>query len=279
MTITAGPEDAARQQRSEEWHDQWSRFADQAEGLFHEWIAPVEAASFRGLSVLEGGCGGGHHTAILARVAREVTAVDLNTADLASARVGALPHVTIREDDLGTMALGRQFDAVVCIGVIHHTDDPDRTFENLFRHTRPGGRLVIWAYSAEGNGLVRFAVEPARKLFLRFLPRPLLAGLSRLLTALLWLPAHTVYRLPFLRFLPYFEYLASFRRLSFERNTLNVFDKLNAPQTRFLTRRRVEGWMSPARFEPASIVVRHHAGVSWSLSGVRRQESAAEGTA
>jgi len=35
------------------------------------------------------------------------------------------------------MDLGKQFDEVICIGVIHHTDDPSRTFEDLYKHCRP----------------------------------------------------------------------------------------------------------------------------------------------
>jgi SAM-dependent methyltransferase len=263
------------QRRQREWHEQWSRFSDDADFLFHEWIAPVTLESFRDRSVLEGGCGGGHHTALLARVAARVTAVDLNTADLAARTNRDRGNVEVLEADLATLRLDRQFDAVVCVGVIHHTDDPEATFANLYAHTRPGGLLVIWAYSAEGNALMRLGIEPLRKVLLRRLSRPLLAGLARGLTAILWLLAHTVYRLPFLGFLPYHRYLASFRRLSFRRNTLNVFDKLNAPQTRFLTRREVERWFSPERFEPDSISIRHHAGVSYSLSGVRRKAGAA----
>ena len=263
------------QRPSREWHEQWSLFTDEAEFLFHEWIAPVTLESFRGLSVLEGGCGGGHHTALLAQVAARVTAVDLNTADLAALANLGRGNVEVLAGDLATMRLPRQFDAVVCVGVIHHTDDPDATFENLYAHTRPGGLLVIWAYSAEGNALVRYGVEPLRKLLLRRLPRRVLVGLARLLTRKLWLLAHTVYRLPFLSFLPYHQYLAGFRRLPFRRNTLNVFDKLNAPQTRFLTRRDVERWFSRERFEAGSISIRHHAGVSYSLSGVRRRDGGA----
>jgi SAM-dependent methyltransferase len=267
--------ETSAQAKTREWHDQWSRFEDRAEFLFHEWIAPVQLADLAGLEVLEAGCGGGQHTALLARVAAHVTAVDLNTADLAQAANAARRNVTVLEADLATMALERSFDAVVCIGVIHHTDDPDRSFANLYAHTRPGGRLIVWCYSAEGNALVRFGVEPLRKWVLRHLPRAVLVGLSWLATAALWPLAHTVYRLPFLRFLPYFEYLANFRRLRFGRNVLNVFDKLNAPQTHFLSRAQVEAWFDPERFEPGSVSIRHYAGVSYSASGIRRGEGGA----
>lgn len=262
------------QARSSEWREQWTMFHDREELLFREWIAPLTLESFAGRRVLEGGCGGGQHTAMLASVAAEVTAVDLNTADIAASWNRERDNVRFVTADLAAMDLSEQFDDVVSIGVIHHTDDPDRTFASLFAHLRPGGRMVIWTYSAEGNALVRHGVEPIRKLFLRRLSRASLLGLSRAVAAALYPIVHTAYRLPFLSFLPYYEYFANFRRLSFERNTLNVFDKLNAPQTRFTTRATAERWFSPARFEPGSISIRRYAGVSWSLSGTKRGQAA-----
>jgi hypothetical protein len=51
---------------------------------------------------------------------------------------------------------------------------------------------------------------------------------------------------------------------------LNVFDKLNAPQTRFTTLQKCHEWFSPQRFEPGSISIRKYAGVSYSLVGVKQ---------
>jgi len=130
--------------------------------------------------------------------------------------------------------------------------------------------VIVWTYSAEGNALMRLLVEPARKLLLRHLPRRQLAGLAWLLTAALYPLVYTIYRVPALRFLPYFEYFCNFRRLAFERNRLNVFDKLNAPQTRFTTYETCRRWLDPARFEPDSISIRRYAGVSYSLVARKR---------
>jgi hypothetical protein len=48
-----------------------------------------------------------------------------------------------------------------------------------------------------------------------------------------------------------------------------VFDKLNAPQTQFISRARVERWFAPERFGDVSITA--YKGVSWRASGTVRR--------
>ena len=253
------------QAKQSEWHEQWSLVRDDELSLFTDWIQPTTLEDLRGKSVLEGGCGGGQHTSFMAPYARSVTAVDLNTVDIARERNKDNHNVEFVEADIAAMKLGRSFDVVLSVGVIHHTDDPDATVANLLRHAAPGGRAVFWVYSKEGNALVEHGVEPLRKLFLRRLSRPALLALSKAVTASLYPVVHTVYRLP-LGFLPYHSYFENFRRLAFERNVLNVFDKLNAPQVQFISRERAEGWRSLAAF--ASYVVTPYRGVSWRVTGI-----------
>lgn len=255
------------QKKSLEWSEQWELFKDDERFLFFDWIQPVQIDDFQGKEVLECGCGGGQHTAIMAEVAKFVTAVDLNTADLARKRCSNFENVDFIEADLNTMDLAREFDIVICIGVIHHTDNPDQVFHNLYRHLRPGGKLIIWTYSAEGNAMVRLVVEPIRKLFLRHLSRPALVIVSKIITAFLYAPVYSVYCISWMKWLPYYEYFRNFRRLSFDRNVLNVFDKLNAPQTRFTTLETCEDWMNDSRFEEGSTLIKPYLGVSWTLVG------------
>jgi SAM-dependent methyltransferase len=253
-----------------EWREQWTLFTDDERFLFQEWIAPRTLEDFRDRTVLECGAGGGQHTAFVAEVARHVTAVDLNTIELARHRNAGAANVTFVEADIAALDLAERFDVVFCIGVIHHTDDPDRTFAAILRHCKPGGLVIVWAYSAEGNALVRYLVEPARALLLRHLPRRVLVRLSEALTAVLYPAVYSVYVPRFTSFLPYHAYFANFRRLSFRRNVLNVFDKLNAPQTHFITADRCRQWFNPADFDPGSIAIRRYAGVSYSMSGIKR---------
>ncbi len=252
------------QKKQTEWHDEWKKFKDDEIFLFKDWIYPNTPEDFRDKEVLECGCGGGQHTAFIAPFAKSIVAVDLNTVDLARERNKYLQNVEFLELDIAAMNLMRKFDIVFSIGVIHHTDDPDKTVENLKKHVKQGGRLIVWVYSSEGNLLVRTVVEPLRKLLLRHLGRKTVLNISRVITVLMYAPIHTMYKLP-LRFLPYYDYFSNFRKMSFERNLLNVFDKLNAPQVHFIGKDRIARWFSPKTFE--DIHISNYKNVSWRGSG------------
>jgi len=254
------------------WHWQWTRFSDEERSVFESWIAPAKITDFNQKEVLEFGCGGGRHSTWMAEVAKWVTAIDLNTIDIAKKRNAHIKNITFIKGDISTIDLGRQFDVVICIGTIHHTDDMEQTFENLYRHLLPKGTLIIWTYAAEGNFLVRFGLEPLRWLILRHFPRKLVDLLARLITIVLYLPIYSIYLTPLAKNFPYFEYFKDFRKLSFERNVLNVFDKMNAPLTHFTSLEQCHKWLNEQRFEKGSCSIRHHAGVSYSLVGTKRLE-------
>ena len=259
----------APQTFSSNWHSQWSMFDYDAAFQFYEWIAPATLETFRGKHVVECGCGGGNQTLLVAKVARSVTAVDLSTAELAHSRNKQSTNIEFVEADLATMNLGRYFDVAFCVGVIHHTDNPTRTFENIYRHQKPSGTLIIYCYAAEGNWPMRWLVEPARRILIRHLPRWLVLIISVMLTSALYPIVHTLYRLPIATHLPYYKFFSGFRKLWWRKNLLDTYDKLNAPQQHFLTRELCESWMTSERFEAASISIRHHLGVCWSLIGIK----------
>lgn len=254
------------QSHQAQWHEEWLMFKDEEAFLFKDWIQPNTLDDFKGKEVLECGCGGGQHTALIAPYAKKVTAVDLNTVDIAVERNKKFNNVEFIEADIATMDLGKKFDIVFSIGVIHHTDHPEMSIENLKRHLKSGGRLILWVYSEEGNFLVKNVVEPIRKIFLSRMSRKKLFILSRCITCLMYIPIYSIYLLPF-RFLPYYEYFENFRNLSFERNMLNVFDKLNAPQVDFISEDRFKRWFEK-EFE--DVRINSYKGVSWRGSGIKK---------
>ena len=111
--------------------------------LFTDWIFPNTIEDFRGKEILECGSGGGQHTSFIAPYAIKITAVDLNSIDIAAERNKSFTNIEFIDRDIATMNLGKQFDIVFSIGVVHHTDDPDKTVENLIRHVKPGGTFIL----------------------------------------------------------------------------------------------------------------------------------------
>ncbi|NKN33649.1 methyltransferase domain-containing protein [Marichromatium bheemlicum] len=113
--------------------------------------------------VLVAGCGTGEHAIATARRLREarVVAVDLSLRSLchARARSEAL-GVAVRyaqADLLALPRLGRRFDLIEAVGVLHHLDDPVAGARALVECLRPGGVLLLGLYSQRAREAVRRA--------------------------------------------------------------------------------------------------------------------------
>lgn len=115
-------------------------------------------AAFPGGDILVAGCGTGEHSIETARrfPQSKVLAIDISRASLAYARrktrklgIGNVEYA--QADILRLGSLGRQFDLIESVGVLHHLFDPEAGWRVLLSLLRPGGVMRIGLYSELGR--------------------------------------------------------------------------------------------------------------------------------
>jgi SAM-dependent methyltransferase len=103
-------------------------------------------------SVLDAGCGTGRVAVELARRGVEVVGVDISPDMLAKATAAA-PELPWVLGDLGSVDLGRTFDAVLLAGnvmIFLERGAEGAVLRNMARHLAPGGHLVTGFYLSMG---------------------------------------------------------------------------------------------------------------------------------
>jgi SAM-dependent methyltransferase len=242
---------------------------------FEEWFDPLDRSHVEGKRVLELGCGGGNlMTHIAGQEPLELVGVDLGDsvemAERNMARHGSIPHRVVQHD-LVTFRDRQPFDLVYCIGVLHHLKDPRSGFEAVLENTSKGGHFHCWVYAHEGNGIIRWIVDPIRKLtsalpwwFTKYvIATPLVVPYflyAKTLNALRW---------PLLRSLPLYDYSLWIAQRGFLFFRHVAFDQLVTPQTSYLRRASIDDWLSDPRIRKGSTYVIFRNGNSWKFGGIR----------
>ena len=252
--------------------EQWSAYRDNpgyygSPELFADILEPLmRVEEVRDKTVADIGSGTGRLVRMLAAAgARRIVAVEpseamavlrRNTADIAD----RTEYVHARGEDLpGHETL----DLVLSVGVLHHVPDPRPIVRRAYEALRPGGRMLVWLYGREGNGLYLALALPLRGLTRR-LPHAALAGLCRVLDVPLVAYMRLCGRLP----LPLHDYMSRhLARLSPEVRRLTIYDQLNPAWARYYTRAEAVELLSGAGF--ADVRAHHRHGYSWTVVGTR----------
>lgn len=270
-------EEAAQtvRQFGDSWHLH-AHVAEYHERQFLDWISPLTPADFAGKAVLEAGCGKGRHTRTVSGWGpAHLFAVDLSRAVyLAAANTQQAPQThAVRADLLDLPFPDGRFDAVFCVGVLHHLADPEAGLRGLWRILKPGGTLCLWVYAREGNGWVVRLVDPLRRGITSRIPTRLLRILTWPLAVFLYLLLKTLYRpasghgkrLP--GWLPYATYLVYISRFPFREVEHIVLDHLCPPIAHYLRRETLEGWLNALHCQ--ELRMRWHNRNSWNAVAVK----------
>ena len=239
--------------------------------LFRDWIAPFQPEAFAGKLVLEPGCGMGRWLRVAhAYKPRALIGVDYSEVAYVAARnLRDLPDVHVVRADILKLPLRRTIESMYCLGVVHHTPDPARTFDALVDVLAPGGQINCWVYGAEGNEWITRFVDPLRLRVTSRLPHPVLDALSNSLAVALYGAAALASRSSWM---PYGDYLRYLRRYPFKYMSHIVYDHLVPRIAHYIPRAEIERWV--VRHGMASHISSRN-GNSWRVLATRPAPAAA----
>lgn len=254
----------------QEWND-FDFLSHHYEAQFLAWIHPVKPADFKDKVVLEGGCGKGRHSALAAAFgAKDVIAVDLSSAVEAAFRnTHNMPNVHVVQADLFHLPVPKaSVDLAFSVGVLHHTHEPKRSFEELASRVKPGGRVVAWVYGYENNEWIVRLVDPVRRTVTSRLPHGVVYQASKLPAAVLWAAARGLYRplskgrlRPLGDRLFYKTYVNAIADFPFDEIHSIVHDHLTPPLAEYLKREDFEAWFTDLGLR--DVVISWHNENSW----------------
>ena len=261
--------------------DQWS-FDDANQGfygsleLLADALGPLLApTAFAGARVADVGSGTGRIVAMLLRAGAEhVTAVEPSRGVEALRRnVAAFgERVSVIHGPGEALPPDLALDYVTSIGVLPFVPDPAPLLRAAHAALRPGGRLVVWLYSAEGNRLYRALLGTLRRVT-PHLPHVLLSGLASALNLALDVYLFACRFLP----LPLRDYMRNvLARTSRDKRKLTIYDQLNPSYVRFDRRADVVEMLESAGFVDVRLHDRH--GYSWTALATRPDPAAVIGS-
>jgi ubiquinone/menaquinone biosynthesis C-methylase UbiE len=119
--------------------------------LNSKFLSNFDFSKFKGEKVLEIGCGSGAGSCLFAKNGADVTAVDITKQAIEIAKTNAkIQSVKIKalNQDAEKMTLkDNSFDFIFSWGVLHHSKNTIKAFENVSRVLKKGGKGLIMVYN------------------------------------------------------------------------------------------------------------------------------------
>ena len=167
-----------------EW-EKYSEILPQYENQFINWIHPLKKADLKNKTVFDAGCGMGRNSYYALKYgSKSIFGIDNDdkSINVAIKNLKNFKNATIQKLSIYDLDIKNKFDIVFSIGVIHHLENPKKGIKNLVKILNPGGTILIWVYSYEGNEWIKKFLSPIRRKITSKLPISLLHILSYIIS-------------------------------------------------------------------------------------------------
>ena len=159
----------------------WTKYVPKIEEQKEFLKKHVGLKNIRGKKILDAGCGTGVAAVCFKLLgAKEVVGIDISEGSLKTARELAKKNkvkVKFMKKDLLNLHMEGDFDIVHSFGVLHHTADCKKSFDNLVPLLKPDGKFYVALYLKTG---LTFLQQGARK-FLRLFPKSMWIPIAKLI--------------------------------------------------------------------------------------------------
>lgn len=253
---SGSPVSATTNRTFESFGYEWNTFGDvrEEDDEFAEvYFRDLDLPSLDGLDGVDAGCGKGRYSRYVAEHLGSLVALDGSSAvEAASRNLAPYPDVLVVKSDLRSAPVSpKSVDFLMCLGVLHHLEDPEEGFRRLVEWLAPGGRMLLYLYSRPtGLGLRSLALATSAWLrrYTTRLPHRALQGLCVPIATVLYLGVVGLgslgdrYDLPALSRLP----MSAYRGKPFRSLFLDTFDRLSAPVEHRYVWEELSRWFSDA---------------------------------
>jgi len=127
----------------------------------------------KGASIIDVGTGTGQLSAFLSLDRKEVYGIDFSDSSINKANALKkklkLESLILKKVDIANKeqikSIGKQFDYLLCLGVLHHTGKSYKSFENIIELIKPGGHIAIGLYNKYGRIPLKIRIFLAKTIF------------------------------------------------------------------------------------------------------------------
>ena len=148
--------------------------------------AKISEKDIKGKRILDAGCGTGEKSIFFTKAgAKEVIAIDFSKGQIEEAKKKAkkeqIKNLIFKEKDIlkdNLEELGK-FDIIVCLGVLHHTSEPEKAFARILGRLKRKGIIIIGLYHKYSR--LKYRIQ--RKLLRTFVskdPEKIIAFISKI---------------------------------------------------------------------------------------------------